>query len=523
MPLGGKTPVLKIGGDARPAQTALRNVGRGLERMKTIAVRVGRTIGKVLGAPFVMLKRLLGSFRGQLLALLGVGGAFIMVKRSIESALDQREGIRRLRSAVEAQGESWGKWKQQIDSTLRSIQDFTNYGDEEQRAVMTHLLNAGLPVNKMYKDMATVMDLVAASGQPAADFAKDIATAYVEGLPPLKTYVPAIQNLIYAIEAEQKSLGRLLTIEERWNRTMQFTRKQFPDLARKMRQENPFPALINEVGNLNQLLGDLLSKYLNPVAIRLTNLAKTLQEIDIGTMFKETIMSKEWWGKVGGFMGLGISHLFNKVKAFLRKQIAALIHFVVKEVKLALGFERGDWWRLQPDSGNMMTAITDRVMPFALRAPKTGFYTKATKRHPWWSGEAMRNLLGPLGRLFFPRPVGAAEKAHPIVETLKKTPLELAWEGVAAPFVAAWQRRLQKQYPSKALSTPHFLGAINYAAQRGTWPGYQQAYESPRPFANEAERRAYHIQMAQQERLMRYHEHRMARGEHRGEMLPALI
>lgn len=302
MAKGGKQPVLKIGGDARGATKAMTTVRTGLTRMKDVAKRVGATMKTVLMAPFKALKLgfgILGRLKYHLMGLIALGGL------SIRASIKQKLSMRQLEMAVDAAGYSWDEWGGKIIKCLNSLQKITNFGDEETAIMFKELLLAGMKPKKLIEDMPRILDLCTAAGYDMATGAEYIARAWTGEYSILKRNIPLIAGLMKAQDARKKALGRELTQVEEWNMLMGMSASKFANLAVETRRLNPFPALLGEINDNLEEMGDFLDDYILPPVRKLTAFFEKTKTLNFGVLFKtlrDELTKPAWWDKFGEFL-----------------------------------------------------------------------------------------------------------------------------------------------------------------------------------------------------------------------------
>mgnify|MGYP003150014492 CR=1 FL=1 len=74
-------------------------------------------------------------------SMTAAGGAITgLAALSIKSSLDQQKGINLLDTALKNVGSSYASNREEIERNITAIQRKTNYGDEEQRKILTKLV-----------------------------------------------------------------------------------------------------------------------------------------------------------------------------------------------------------------------------------------------------------------------------------------------------------------------------------------------------------------------------------------------
>ena len=122
------------------------------------------------------IKQNAGKIRGFGTALTGFGLATLgVLALGIKSVNEQERGIRKLDVALQGVGSSYASSRKEIERTITSLQRKTNFGDEEQREVLTRLVAVIGDEEKALQALPAVLDAAAFSGRSATTVSETLS------------------------------------------------------------------------------------------------------------------------------------------------------------------------------------------------------------------------------------------------------------------------------------------------------------------------------------------------------------
>ena len=196
---------------------------------------------------------------GAALTGIGVVGA-VGLKKLIDSYKEQEIGINRLNQALVNVGTTYGDQEAAIESVIASIQDKTNFADEESREVLVRLVGVLGDEKKALEALPVVLDAAAFSGKSAGTVAET-----------LSKFLAGLAN---TSDATGVSVDATATFAERLAEVMAVTAGQAEAAV------DPMTQLGNRTDDLGQSFGQHLSPFIDKAAMFLGRLMDKFSKID---------------------------------------------------------------------------------------------------------------------------------------------------------------------------------------------------------------------------------------------------
>jgi hypothetical protein len=206
-----------------------------------------------LGATFERNRKKIG------LAMTGAGAAIVgFAGLSLKSSQDQAIGVNELTVALERVGVSYASEKSAIEASISALQAKTNFGDEAQRKSLTSLSTLTGDYEISLAALPAVLDV-------AASMNMDLNAASLLVGKALSGQASALTRYGIQLEegATQTEIIAALTA-------------QFGGSAEAA--ADPMVQLGNQIGDVQQILGDALLPILNDVIPRIGDMVKTVQD-----------------------------------------------------------------------------------------------------------------------------------------------------------------------------------------------------------------------------------------------------
>jgi len=179
------------------------------------------------------------SMRGTFLKMGAAGGAIVGALGLLtKSAMDQEIGINKLDSALKNVNTSYKEQTQAIETTIRALQDKTNFGDEVQRDALTQMIRLTGDYETSLQALPVVMDLAEGAGMDFKAATVLMGKALTGETSSLSRYGIKIESTATATEI----LAKLTD--------------QFGGAAEAA--FDPLEAMRNEIGDLGQEIGMVL-------------------------------------------------------------------------------------------------------------------------------------------------------------------------------------------------------------------------------------------------------------------------
>lgn len=192
-------------------------------------------------------------------SMTAAGGAITgLAALSIKSSLDQQKGINLLDTALKNVGSSYASNREEIERNITAIQRKTNYGDEEQRKILTKLVGIIGDEEQALKALPVVLDAAAFSGKEAGTVSET-----------LSKFLGGLAN---TSDATGVKVDALATFEERLAAVMAVTSGSAEAAA------DPFTQLMNTTGDLQQVIGDALLPVLETLVPMIDTMVQRIQD-----------------------------------------------------------------------------------------------------------------------------------------------------------------------------------------------------------------------------------------------------
>ena len=212
------------------------------------------------------------AMRGSFMKITAIGGVVTgALGLMTKSALDQQVGINALDNALQRLNTSYAENEKQIESTLRAIQDKTNFGDEDQRKILTTLVTLTKDYTIALQALPVVLDIAASMGRNAERVSLNVARALTGETTAVKAYGVEVDKTA----SPQEVLNALM--------------ETFGGSAEAL--ADPLEQLKNELGDLQQEMGKALLPTITELLEKGTKFIKTITEwadrnktlVEIGT------------------------------------------------------------------------------------------------------------------------------------------------------------------------------------------------------------------------------------------------
>jgi len=185
-------------------------------------------------------------------AIVGVGAL------AVRSSQEQQIGINRLDQALRNVGTSYMAEKAAIEAVIEAQQRKTNFGDEAQRKALVLLTGVIGSHEKALQVLPTVLDAAAFSG-------KDLNSV----LQTMPRFFSGVTNTSIAAGV---SVGKLATFEERLAAVQEKVNGAAAAAA------DPLTQMKNRMGDVVQVLGDLLLPFVNKAAVAIERVSRKVIE-----------------------------------------------------------------------------------------------------------------------------------------------------------------------------------------------------------------------------------------------------
>jgi hypothetical protein len=193
------------------------------------------------------------------IGLTGIGAGITgLAVLSIKAAQEEAIGISRLDQALKNVGASYDSNKKSIEAVISATQAKTNFGDEEQRDILTKLVTVLGDEKQALEALPAVLDASAASGKSAGSVAE--------------TMSKFLAGLTNNSDAVGVSVDKSATFTERLGRVMDAVGGQAEAAA------DPFTQFKNRTGDLSQEFGRVLLPILEKVTVILEKVTQKVIE-----------------------------------------------------------------------------------------------------------------------------------------------------------------------------------------------------------------------------------------------------
>jgi hypothetical protein len=193
------------------------------------------------------------------LAMTGIGAGITgIAMMSIKAAQEEAIGISRLDQALKNVGASYDSNKTSIEAVISATQAKTNFGDEEQRDILTKLVTVLGDEKQALEALPAVLDASAASGKSAGSVAE--------------TMSKFLAGLTNNSDAVGVSVDKSATFTERLGQVMDKVAGQAEAAA------DPFTQFKNRTGDLSQEFGKVLLPIMSQMAVILEKVTRKVIE-----------------------------------------------------------------------------------------------------------------------------------------------------------------------------------------------------------------------------------------------------
>lgn len=232
------TVKIVIDADSQLAEKEFKKVQSSFGKLKDSVVKNSRAIG---------------------LGMTAIGAGIVGVAAlSIKSFNEQQIGINKLNQALINVGTSYDAQRVAIERVIEAQQRKTNFGDEEQRKILTQLTAVLGDNEKALIALPVVLDAIAFSGLSAQS---------VMGT--MSSFLAGVTN---TSTAARISLDSTATFTERLGAVMKVTGGAAEAVA------DPFTQLKNRLGDVSQELGAVLIPFVEKAAVVLEEVARKVIE-----------------------------------------------------------------------------------------------------------------------------------------------------------------------------------------------------------------------------------------------------
>jgi len=193
------------------------------------------------------------------LAMTGIGAGITgIAMMSIKAAQEEAVGISRLDQALKNVGASYDSNKTSIEAVISATQAKTNFGDEEQRDILTKLVTVLGDEKQALEALPAVLDASAASGKSAGSVAE--------------TMSKFLAGLTNNSDAVGVSVDKSATFTDRLGQVMDKVGGQAAAAA------DPFTQFKNRTGDLSQEFGKVLLPIMSQMAVILEKVTRKVIE-----------------------------------------------------------------------------------------------------------------------------------------------------------------------------------------------------------------------------------------------------
>ena len=191
------------------------------------------------------------------LALTGIGAGITgLAGLSIKAAQEEAIGISRLDQALKNVGASYDSNKDSIEAVISATQRKTNFGDEEQRDILTKLVTVIGDEEKALAALPAVLDASAASGKSAGAVSETMGK-----------FLAGVTNTSDAVGI---SMDKTAGFTDRLGAVMDKVGGQAEAAA------DPFTQLKNRTGDLQQEFGKILLPIMEDLAVVLEKVTRKI-------------------------------------------------------------------------------------------------------------------------------------------------------------------------------------------------------------------------------------------------------
>jgi len=193
------------------------------------------------------------------LAMTGIGAGIAGIAMvSIKAAQEEAIGISRLDQALKNVGASYDSNKTSIEAVISATQAKTNFGDEEQRDILTKLVTVLGDEKQALEALPAVLDASAASGKSAGSVAE--------------TMSKFLAGLTNNSDAVGISVDKSATFTDRLGQVMEKVGGQAAAAS------DPFTQFKNRTGDLSQEFGKVLLPIMSQMAVILEKVTRKVIE-----------------------------------------------------------------------------------------------------------------------------------------------------------------------------------------------------------------------------------------------------
>ena len=193
------------------------------------------------------------------LAMTGIGAGIAgIATMSIKAAQEEAIGISRLDQALKNVGASYDSNKTSIEAVISATQAKTNFGDEEQRDILTKLVTVLGDEKQALEALPAVLDASAASGKSAGSVAE--------------TMSKFLAGLTNNSDAVGISVDKSATFTDRLGQVMDKVGGQAAAAS------DPFTQFKNRTGDLSQEFGKVLLPIMSQMAVILEKVTRKVIE-----------------------------------------------------------------------------------------------------------------------------------------------------------------------------------------------------------------------------------------------------
>ena len=193
------------------------------------------------------------------LAMTGIGAGITgLATMSIKAAQEEAIGISRLDQALKNVGASYDSNKSSIEAVISATQAKTNFGDEEQRDILTKLVTVLGDEKQALEALPAVLDASAASGKSAGSVAE--------------TMSKFLAGLTNNSDAVGISVDKSATFTQRLGDVMDKVGGQAAAAS------DPFTQFKNRTGDLSQEFGKVLLPIMSQMAVILEKVTRKVIE-----------------------------------------------------------------------------------------------------------------------------------------------------------------------------------------------------------------------------------------------------
>ena len=222
-----------------------------------VNITIGADASKAEGA----LKKFQANVRkaGLALSAMGAAGAFA-IKGFTDAALRQNEAMALFLNSAENSGAAMAGLEEKVTSVTAALQRKTNFGDEEQLAVLAKMIPVLGSTEKAMAALPAIMDAAATTGRGLREQSE--------------TLTKALAGTVHQAESLGIKFDEAATFEERLAEITRLTGGAAEAAA------NPFIQLGNAVGDVSEQIGKALLPVVVPLVEKLKEFAEDLQKVN---------------------------------------------------------------------------------------------------------------------------------------------------------------------------------------------------------------------------------------------------